>query len=138
MKQDRQAYGRTIMNKKQVTAFDEPEIDKDKPNKSLKLAEKKNDLIGIPEIIANDKFCYLNWYFPKSQTMFPNHPQMRLVDKYYPRAEGGPLLVDEPVYPADIDACRVKSIALKAEGHRYLYLTPGMTVEEARKQLEEQ
>jgi len=53
----------------------------------------------------------------------------------YPYADGGRLLVDEPRFQYEIDACEMKRPVLKRLGYRYLVIKPHMTIEQCFEEL---
>jgi hypothetical protein len=131
-------HSRTLTKKdlQKESKFDEPEIDRDQPNRAIEIARRRNEFSGVAERIAEHKLCELNWYFPLCDELFPFRPKMRYVRKYFPLAAGGPLLVDEPQDEAEIEECKTKAAVLKAQGHRYVWVTQLMSIEEAMIQLE--
>jgi len=103
----------------------------------LAISERRNGLFSVAEKIANHKFHYRNWYFPNGITVFPMDKECRYVDKYFPYAEHGPLLVDEPKDDRDLSRCKEKAKALKIMGLRYVYVSYQMSVADAVEQLGE-
>lgn len=97
---------------------------------------RRNRPGSISDIVANSKFYYVNWYYPEGRKEWPQHNNLRHVQKMYPYAEGGPLLVDEPRLPYEFINCEMKAKVLKRLGYRYLVIRPKMTVEEAMMELE--
>ena len=82
---------------------------------------------------------HLDWHYEKCQTLFPQDPDLRLVDRYYPYAVKGPLLVDE-IDSEDkygILRCKEKAKVLKDAGYRYVWLTETMDEQAAFEQLGE-
>ena len=90
---------------------------------------------SLSEAIADSDVYILNWYYAGSAIDFPHHPEMRLVDRYFPYAKGGALLIDAPQDNQDLDLCKKKSIALRAKGYRYLILTKHMNLNDAMDEL---
>jgi hypothetical protein len=93
-------------------------------SKKLRIAEQSRELVSIADRVAQDKFHYKNWLYPESHIYFPTMPFMRTVDKMYPRAKGGRLLVDEPRNHTELVACQKKAEVLRPLGYRYLIITP--------------
>lgn len=94
--------------------------------------------IGLAAQVAGSTTYVRNWKIPRAREHFPFDPLMRSVDKYFQFAKGGPLFVDEPKTPADIERCKQKAKVAAKEGIRYCYVTLGMKIDEARKQIVEQ
>lgn len=130
-------YQRVVTKRRKEERFEVEREITDKPNRLLEIANKRNLLVGIAEKIANDKLCYLNWYFPRSAELFPNNASMRYVTRYFPYAEGGPLLVDEPRDGFEFELCKQKAPILRAEGHRYLIVSHDTTLADALSQIGE-
>lgn len=109
---------------------------KDKPTPALDVARKRDSASGLADEVAGSKLCYRHWYFSEGIGKFPHRPHMRSVGRYYPEAVNGPLLVDEPMYPHEIDDCAEKANVLRALGYRYLIIEPGDTMADIIDQLE--
>ena len=127
-------YARTAGSPKSKD-FLAAEEDKDRPNKALAIAAKRAAFVGISDNIAQSTLAHMNWFFPKSNYLFPEEPKMRFVKKYYPLAKTGPLLVDEPSNDREIEDCKRKATVLKKAGFRYVYIAPRMTFDEVLTQL---
>ena len=95
----------------------------------------KKAFVGIAEQIAEDDHHQLNWYYPEYKEVFPRDKKCQYVGKMYPHAKGGKLLVDEPRFEHEMAHCRLKQRELKKLGYRYLIITPEMTIEQARLEL---
>jgi len=95
--------------------------------KLLSNHERRINYRSKADRIARDFECQNKWIFKNAAKYFPDEPWMRTVDKYYPNAEGGALLIDEPELPHDIKRCERKQIVLEAMGYRYLIIKPEMT-----------
>lgn len=116
-------------------ASDKPS--EDRPNKALAIAMKHSELFSIPDQIAGDKtIIHTNWIYPGGAGEFPNEAGMHWVDKCYAFAKPR-LLVDFAQTEWQIARCKRKADAMKRLGHRYLYMTPKITMEDAREQLGE-
>jgi hypothetical protein len=101
-----------------------------------KIDERKR-LIAIADKIAEHTFYYRNWKWPDADQHFPNHVDLRFVDKCYPYAKGGMLLVDEPRDSVDADQSYMKQKLLKKLGIRHIVLedNPATTLYDALEQL---
>jgi hypothetical protein len=114
---------KAIASKESPLVPERREIDQ---SKQVMFAERHNRFTTIAEKLANDKFFYLNWYVPGLQDKYLWQPRLWTVGKYFPHAEGGPLLVDEPTFHWQIEECRTKAEHIKALGFRYIMITPDM------------
>jgi hypothetical protein len=92
---------------------------------------------GRAEKLAGDFQMEMKWQFPEARECFPDEPWMRFVDKYFPFAKGGALLVDEPMLDEQIERCKRKAIVLKELGYRYIMLKPISTEAEDYMELEQ-
>jgi hypothetical protein len=99
---------------------------------------RKSPLTEMSNEIAGTNLFYKNWYYPGGREIFPTEPHLWYVDKMYPEAQGGMLLIDEPACVADESDCRKKALVFKEGGMRYLILTPSKSFEEALIELEKQ
>ncbi len=91
---------------------------------------------SIADRLSGNAFHYRNWYYPGGQIRFPNDPKLHFVDRMYPMAEGGMLLIDEPLYVWEFERCDKKRIVMKELGHRYIVIMPNMTFDEAMMELD--
>ena len=99
------------------------------------IVARRNKFSSIGEMIANDKFCYKNWMIQEVRQSHPSEPNLWYVDRMFPDAEGGKLLVDEAMKEWEIELCTKKAKILKSLGYKYLFVTPQMTVCQALEQL---
>lgn len=106
-------------------------------SKVRSIVEKSRTLGTLSEKIAGDKFHYRNWYFEGGKEKFPFQPDMWFVDKCYPMAKGGMLLIDEPTRPDEEAKAKIKGQHLKSLGLRFVVIRQKMTLEEAEIALEE-
>lgn len=84
--------------------------------------DRRHKFVATSDQLAESLDYVLNWKWPGSDAFYPNDPDMRLVDKYYPRAKGGPLLVDEPRGKHEVDLAYKKQKVLKSQGFRHLVI----------------
>lgn len=77
-----------------------------------------------------------NYKFREADHHFPFEPALRTVDQYFPNAEGGPLLIDEPTDSVQLKACQRKEKVLRTLGYRYLILRKDSDEFEARQALQ--
>lgn len=95
----------------------------------------REELRSRSEKIAGSKICLMSWVFPGAREAFPHEPKLRSVQKYFPYAEGGALLVDEPERLGDELECQRKAKVIRKLGFRYLILTRSMSENDARFEL---
>lgn len=126
----RTPVGRTLKKKGGAdTTILVDEIDaKRKEQVLLGIAKRKSLPHSIADRIAGSTFHYRNWYYPGGREEFEQNEKLRYVDKMYPFAEGGQLLVDEPTHQFQIEACELKGKFLKEKGFRYIIVRPQMTL----------
>jgi hypothetical protein len=125
------AYARTVAKKKKFDPFvtdNDVKLDRAKPVQRF---------TSVAEKVARSSIYTTNWYYPGSQKDFPYHERLKRIDRYFPYAEGGPLLVDEPMDEAELALCERKRPKLKERGFRYVILGLGSTFEDALFQLGE-
>lgn len=84
--------------------------------------DKRHRFVATSDQLAESNDYIRNWKWPCSDELFPNDPDMRLVDKYYVNAKGGPLLVDEPRGKQAVDLAYKKQKVLKARGFRHVVI----------------
>lgn len=104
-----------------------PADDQDTPAHRAALAKQKSrsQFISIGDQVAESVTWLKNWKWEEADKHYPLRPDMRTVDKYYPYAKGGPLLVDEPRTPKTFDEFfEHKRRTLKELGYRYLVIEP--------------
>lgn len=92
-------------------------------------------LLGMSAQISGSTTYSRNWKFKNADKLFPNEPLMRRVDKCFPYATGGMLLIDEPTTDRDVADCQRKADALKKEGIRYCYIKQDDEFEDVMKRL---
>jgi hypothetical protein len=85
---------------------------------------------SLAESVANHFLFYRNHYWKGHKEAFPNIINLHHVDKFFPLAEGGPLYVDEKSDKDKRDLSK-KAEVMKKLGHRYLIITPNMSLLEA-------
>lgn len=105
-------------------------INEDKETPAPKTFTEKRKLTTATKI-AESEIYMRNYQWQGAREDFPHEPTLRCVDKYYPYAVGGPLLVDEPNHPREIEASKRKAEILKKRGYRFLYLTREMSEQDA-------
>ena len=92
--------------------------------------------ISMAEQVAGTQFYIRNWKWSGAVEDFPNEPWLRCVDKFFPKAVGGALAVDEPTMDSDFVACERRQKVLRKRGIRYLILKRSMTLEECQVSLD--
>jgi hypothetical protein len=99
------------------------------------LIERRSKPNSIADRISGNPFHYRNYYYSGGKQAFPDRPRLQYVERMYPFAYGSPLLVDEPQLAHEIEECEAKRPVMRAMGHRYLLIKPGMTFEDALQEL---
>jgi hypothetical protein len=84
----------------------------------------------LAETVANHFLFYRNHYWKGCKEAFPHIRNLHHVDKFFPLAEGGPLYIDEKSDKDQRDL-KAKEEVMKKLGHRYLIITPNMSLLEA-------
>jgi hypothetical protein len=104
------------------------------------LPEPKDPRIaaGLAGEIAQDFFYVRNSRIPNAVKHFPVDPLKRTVDKYFERAAGGPLYIDEPVTESEIKICQEKAKIMELERARYAYITQEMELDDVLRQFEKE
>jgi len=124
----------SIEDEKDEHKEEEKKKSKDHEAKLQALAKRSRSFNDLAEVLAQDKYFQRNHIW--SKTAFPFNEKMQYVDKFFPYAEGGPLFVDEPQRTVtDLSIYEAKAEAMKALGHRYICIKPGMTELDAREAL---
>lgn len=141
MKQNRSVYGKTIPSNSKAKRYPDQE---DETAESLRKAQKAEEIhkrrhsyTALSDEIAQNLYYVRNWKWPKSDEVFPHHPDLRTVDKYYPYAKGGALLVDEPRDKHSIEWAYKKQKFLKSLGFRHIVIEENATLFEILEQLGE-
>lgn len=127
-----QIYGTTVKRKKKAVPF-ERDIENE-----VKLENKKpvQSFLSLAEKVAKSTIYCRNWYSPSLQKTHPLDDRVKRFDKYFPYADGGALLVDEPMTPVDLAKCYAKR-ELLPKGTRYIVIEEDATLYELLEQLGE-
>jgi len=72
--------------------------------------------------ITKSAIVFQNYPYTGAKQAFPGQPLMYTCERYYPKAEGGPIYVDEPQFATDWKECEMKREVMKANGFRYLIM----------------
>jgi len=99
-------------------------------------AKTRREKYSVTDELAKDLFNYVNYLVPALQSKFPDNQKLWFVDKCYPYAEGGPLYVDTPYSPQEIDICQLKKEVMRESNLRYVSITQQMDLQEAFQELE--
>lgn len=115
-------------------------------DKSAVRKEKKEfnvwDHLGLSAKVASSSVYWRNQSFRNAAKHFPAHPLLRTVDKFFPFAEvngkrvPGGLFMDEIEDESQIEDCLKKAKALREEGYSYVYIAPGMDLQDVLSQLD--
>ena len=103
---------------------------------------RRSDPFDLEEIVQTHMY-YRNQTAPPLKEHFKEYPRLWFVDRYYPHAKGGEIYVDiinrywdEKILAVQIEKHKERAKIMKAAGLRYLYVTPDMTLTDAKRQLE--
>jgi len=99
-----------------------------------KVVEINKKLDSVATKLAQDFFCHVNWKIDKSSEV---ELPFRFVQKYFPYAKGGALLIDEEKIYDNKDYYAQKTDILRGLGYRYLYIENNKTLDELVEQLNE-
>jgi hypothetical protein len=117
--------------KKKTTDLIEDEGDNKSPVIKMTLESEAHKKTALAKDLADPrnedslfKVYVKNWLVPNGISLFPELTKARIVDKYFPFAVGGPLLVDEPEYDEDVKVCEAKAEKLQSLGVRYIFIKP--------------
>lgn len=86
---------------------------------------------------ADSRLSCRNWKFNNADAHFPYDVDLRRVDRYFPYASGGPLLIDEPMTEKEEKNCEKKRKAIDKEGQRYAIITRDMELNEVLEQIKD-
>lgn len=103
---------------------------------ALEKESQESSHTTIAELIAQSGICTGNFKYPNGETAFKHEPKLHTVDRHYPYAKGGPLLVDAAFYEDEVRDCERKRKVIEASGLRYLVLTRDIQIHEAMAQVE--
>ena len=127
----RKAQARTIVPKGNSVPFtrllSEEEISEDRV--SAIIARRAN-FESVPDKLTGDKLCSINWYYPGGREAFPYKPDCRYVSRYYPNAKGGPLAIDTPNTPEELELSKLKVPHLEKAGVQFYIIDKKKTLEE--------
>lgn len=125
------------VSQKVIKPSDYQSSDAGKPNKAIKVAERRKEHTCLADQVAqNITLVYINKLVEGLKKEFPTNSRMWCVRKYFPMAAHGELYVDEPSLQTEIAECLEKAVAMKKLGLRYIFIAPEMSIEEIVGQLE--
>ena len=132
-------HARTIEAGKKQMAERYPDKDTPEHERLIAKVDARHRALAIADQIAESAVWFRNWKYPGADKLYPLDPYMRFVDKYYPYAKGGPLLVDEPATELEYRKSLEKQVVLKRAGFRHIVIRmlPATSLYEAREQLGE-
>lgn len=88
------------------------------------------------EKLAGSKDWVRNHTFHELVEKVPHEPKLWSVDRYFPQAIGGPLVVEEPVMDYQRALCEKRRPLIEAMGMRYLVLLTDMDETQDNEELE--
>lgn len=121
----------------------EPTLEKTREFKNPRPTDPKHDgkshgrieeLLTTADELAGTNFYNRNWKFRNADKHFPMSPLLRRIEKCYPNAKGGLLLVDEPKNEQELTDCCKKMVAIRKEksSERYVFVTEEMELDDAK------
>ena len=139
MKQNKPVYAKTIAPK-----TDPVFVDDERQPQTVALADEvkreraqpSTKFTRLPQKLAHSHFYIRNYGVQALKEAFPASAAAGTVSAYFPFAEGGPLYVDEPRHPYNIEECRKKTVVMRKAGLKYVYLEKDDTLETALQKLE--
>lgn len=118
---------RTIIRKQPEGTYLAPE----KPKEPKPRAEWKS----LPEELAQSSVYICRWYFKGGEREFPYQNNLQYVDRYFPYAQGGALLMDFPQDDDELKLCEKKAPIIRKNGYRYLIVEKSMDINAVRERL---
>jgi hypothetical protein len=97
----------------------------------------EKDYRSFAEQIAEHRIYECGKFVPELKAALPNLWRLWHVDRFFPYAKGGELLVDEPKTEADFVESKLKAAAAAKAGLRMIILKSDTSIQEAREQLDE-
>jgi hypothetical protein len=73
--------------------------------------------------LTKDAFCKINWYYPGGREAFPSNSRLWTVDRYFPYAQGGPVLADLVQLEHKFEEAKVKAKFFAAKNIKYVAIT---------------
>jgi hypothetical protein len=129
MQVQRKAYAKTVSRAQPVTTSLPSKSDA-REARVAAIIEKRSSLRSLPDRLAGDSLCYKSWIYEGARERFPDNPELRWVDRYYPYAEGGPLAMDTPVNEQDWKRARDKEKAVRGSGLRFYIVDTKKSLEQ--------
>lgn len=136
MRQRKPKLSQTIVHETPPTTFEKP-VEDETNKRKLQSYQRKQELISMADQLAGSPVHEKNWKYNEAAKLFPAHPRLRCVDKRYPYATGGPLLVDEPKDKQELQAAKTKAACLRKLGYRYVIIEATSSIDDCLAQLAE-
>lgn len=122
-------YARTVKKKKTkndpfMDAMEKsPEVQSKRQRDRIK---NTPEFVTIPEQVAKSTVFVRNWYLDEARKLYPYQDRMKRIDKYFPYAQGGPIMVDETRDEEEAKMLYLeKAPMMKTWGHRYIVIELG-------------
>jgi hypothetical protein len=112
-------------------------VDDIKHERAVKRCNERNSFITFSDCLAQSVDYIMNVKWDLGDVNYPNSPEMRTVNKFYPNAKGGPLYVDEPNDEQNATRCYEKQTKMRKLGLRYVVIEKNMGLYDVQMQLEE-
>lgn len=121
------------MKPRKIVNSDDEDV---RQQRKVLVAEIKRHYQGVAETIAGDGFYKLRYRWKNDTTDV--RPGEAYVDKFFPHAKEGPLLIDEPSSVYDFEECLKKKKLMEEKGLRYLIVVPKKNPEEILEQFDKE
>lgn len=97
---------------------------------ALRRAEMRSKFVSPPECYAESNVFFRNYLFKDAHKIYPDAMQAdyRFVDKCYPYAKGGMLLVDEPRTEMQLKRAKDRHVHLIKMGFRHIIFEENMSL----------
>lgn len=107
--------------------------------RALRRAEVRQKFVGVPDQYAETNFFFRNYLYKDAHKLYPDsqNADHRFVDKCYPYAKGGLLLVDEPRSEIALKRAKDKHSHLVRMGIRHVVYEDEMDLFDLAKQEED-
>lgn len=106
-----------------------------KASKVFAAAERAKSFSKLTDAVADSDMYSRNEPMPNAMELFPMDWRMRYSDLYYPYAKGGPIFIDTPSAPYEIEMCEIKYRTYSAHGVRYTYVKAEEGIAEVKARL---
>lgn len=135
MKSDKKVYSRTIPAGTKAARY--PDKDDAKHQRLIQKSDDRKKFISIADQVAQSTIFTRNWKWPGADQHYPLEADLRMVSKYYPYAQGGPLLVDDAYDQKEAAELFLKQKILRKLGFRHVVIESDSSLFDVLEQLGE-